>query len=59
VTLAGVQPDSITRAPDGTAAIATAQFTVQNLRRGHYALAIDLAVHDRVRTAFTELVSCL
>jgi IS6 family transposase len=28
---------------------------VQNLRRGHYELATDVAVHDRVRIAFDEL----
>jgi transposase-like protein len=32
---------------------------VQNLRRGHYELTADVPVHDRVRAAFTELVSCL
>ncbi|MDQ6850456.1 MAG: transposase [Actinomycetota bacterium] len=32
---------------------------VQNLRRGHYAITADLAVHDRVRTAFDELALCL
>lgn len=28
---------------------------VQNLRRGHYAITTDLAVHDRFRLAFDEL----
>ena len=32
---------------------------VQNLRRGHYELTADLPLHDRVRAAFDELVSCL
>jgi transposase-like protein len=32
---------------------------VQNLRRGHYELAVDLPAHDRVRAAFTELALCL
>jgi transposase-like protein len=32
---------------------------VQNLRRGHHDLTVDLPPHDRVRVAFTELASCL
>jgi transposase, IS6 family len=28
---------------------------VENLRRGHYEHTADVPVHDRVRTAFTEL----
>jgi IS6 family transposase len=32
---------------------------VQNLRRGHYEITVDLPVHDRVRVAFTELARCL
>jgi hypothetical protein len=32
---------------------------VQNLRRGHYALSVDLHAHDRVRVAFGELAHCL
>jgi transposase-like protein len=32
---------------------------VQNLRRGHPELTVDLPVHDRVRVAFTELAHCL
>jgi len=32
---------------------------VQNLRRGHYAITADVAVHDRVRVAFDELAACL
>jgi transposase, IS6 family len=32
---------------------------VQNLRGGHYAIATDVAIRDRVRIAFTALASCL
>jgi IS6 family transposase len=32
---------------------------VQNLRRGHYAITVDLPVHDRIRLAFTELAAHL
>jgi hypothetical protein len=32
---------------------------VQNLRRGHCALTVDMSTHDRVRAAFTELAPCL
>jgi IS6 family transposase len=32
---------------------------VQNLRRGHYAITVDLPVHDRVRVAFDELALTL
>jgi transposase, IS6 family len=32
---------------------------MQNLRRGHYTLTADVAVHDRVRVAFDELAACL
>jgi IS6 family transposase len=39
--------------------IAAGHAFVQNLRRGHYELAADLPVRDRVRAAFNELVSCL
>jgi IS6 family transposase len=35
--------------------IAAGHAIVQNLRRGHYELTIDLPVHDRVRIAFTDL----
>jgi transposase, IS6 family len=35
--------------------IATGHAFVQNLRRGHYELTVDLPVHDRVRVAFDEL----
>jgi hypothetical protein len=28
---------------------------VQNLRRGHYAITVDLPARDRVRVAFDEL----
>jgi IS6 family transposase len=39
--------------------IAAGHTFIQNLRRGHYDLAADLPPHDRVRTAFTELATCL
>jgi IS6 family transposase len=32
---------------------------VQNLRRGHYELAIDHVPHDRLPGAFAELAYCL
>jgi IS6 family transposase len=32
---------------------------VQNLRRGHYKLAIDVPAHLRVAAAFTELASAV
>ena len=32
---------------------------MQNLRRGHYELAVDQPVHDRVRNAFSELTPFL
>ncbi|MEP7177702.1 MAG: IS6 family transposase [Pseudonocardiales bacterium] len=32
---------------------------VQNLRRGHYELTVELRIDDRVRVAFTELAHCL
>ena len=32
---------------------------VQNLRRGHYELTVDLPVHDRVRVAFDELARAI
>lgn len=39
--------------------IAAGHAFVQNLRRGHYEHTADLAAHDRVRAAFTELADCL
>jgi hypothetical protein len=39
--------------------ISTGHAFVQNLRRGHYELAADHAVQDRVRIAFDELALCL
>jgi transposase, IS6 family len=39
--------------------IAVGHAFVQNLRRGHYELTVDLPPHDRVRTAFTDLAHCL
>jgi IS6 family transposase len=39
--------------------IAAGHAFVQNLRRGHYALSVDLPAHDRVRVAFGELAPYL
>ena len=39
--------------------IAAGHAFVQNLRRGHYTLAVDQPIHDLVRNAFTELTHCL
>ena len=39
--------------------IAAGHAFVQNLRRGHYELTVDMPVHDRVRIAFTDLARCL
>jgi transposase, IS6 family len=39
--------------------IAAGHAFVQNLRRGHYAITNDLALHDRVRVAVDELALCL
>jgi transposase-like protein len=35
--------------------VAAGHSFVQNLRRGHYELTVDLPSHDRVRVAFTDL----
>ena len=35
--------------------VAAGDAFVQNLRRGHYEITVDLPVHDRVQVAFTEL----
>jgi transposase-like protein len=39
--------------------IAAGHSFVQNLRRGHYELTVDMPVHDRVRVAFDELALSL
>jgi transposase, IS6 family len=39
--------------------IAAGRALVQNLRRGHYELAADLPVRDRLGAAFAELAMCL
>jgi len=39
--------------------IAAGHAFLQNLRRGHYAITVDLPVHDRVRVAFAELAQSL
>jgi hypothetical protein len=40
--------------------IAAGHAFVQNLRRGHCGITVDLPVHDRVQTPrFTELALCL
>jgi len=32
---------------------------MQNLRRGHYAITVDLPIPDRVRVAFDDLAGSL
>jgi IS6 family transposase len=39
--------------------IAAGHAFVQNLRRGHYELTVDVPTHDRVCAAFTKLAACL
>ena len=39
--------------------VAAGHAFMQNLRRGHYEITVDLPLHDRVRLAFTELARCL
>jgi transposase-like protein len=39
--------------------VATGHAFVQNLRRGHYEIIVDVPVHDRVRVAFEDLARCL
>jgi transposase, IS6 family len=39
--------------------IATGHAFVQNLRRGHYEIAVDVPIQDRVRVAFTTLTPVL
>jgi transposase-like protein len=39
--------------------VAAGHAFVQNLRRGHYEITVDVPVHDRVRVAFTDLARCL
>jgi IS6 family transposase len=39
--------------------VAAGHAFIQNLRRGHYELTADVAVHDRVPIAFDELALCL
>jgi transposase, IS6 family len=39
--------------------VAAGHAFMQNLRRGHYAITVDVPVHDRVRIAFSELAACL
>jgi transposase, IS6 family len=47
-----------TRVPSART-IAAGHAFVQNLRRGDYAITVDLPVHDRVRVAFAELAVSL
>jgi transposase-like protein len=42
-----------------TRTVATGHAVVQNLRRGHYELTVDLPAHDRERAAFDQLALCL
>ena len=39
--------------------LATGHAFLQNLRRGHYEITVDVPVHDRVRVAFDDLSPCL
>ena len=39
--------------------ISTGHAFAQNLRRGHYAITVDLPIQDRVRVAFDELAMSL
>ena len=39
--------------------VAAGHAFVQNLRRGHYEVAVDSPVRDRVRVPFAELAVCL
>ena len=39
--------------------ISTGHAFVQNLRRGHNAITVDLPIHDRIRVAFDELAMSL
>jgi IS6 family transposase len=39
--------------------VAAGHAFVQNLRRGHYELTVDLPAHDRLRVAFAELARSL
>jgi transposase, IS6 family len=39
--------------------IAAGHAFVQNLRRGHYEITIEVPARDRVRVAFSELAHCL
>jgi transposase, IS6 family len=39
--------------------VSTGHAFVQDLRRGHYELAADVHVHDRLRIACTELAHSL
>ena len=41
------------------AVIAAGHAFVQNLRRGHYELALDVPAHLRIATAFTELAAAV
>ena len=39
--------------------VAAGHAFVQNLRRGHYELTVDLPGHDHIVMAFAELAGCL
>jgi hypothetical protein len=38
--------------------VATGYAFVQNLRRGHHEITVDVPVHDRVQVAFTDHAHC-
>jgi transposase-like protein len=44
---------------DSARTVAIGHAFVQNLRRGHYEIVVDVPVHDRVRAAFDQLALCL
>jgi len=39
--------------------VATGHTFVQNLRRGHYEIATERPIHDRLAAAFNALALCL
>jgi hypothetical protein len=45
--------------PRSASVIARGHACVQNLRRGHYELAIDVPAHLRIAAAFTELAAAV
>ena len=52
---AGLRPTRGLKTIRSLRTIATGHGFVQNLRRGHYEIAVDVPIQDRVRVAFTTL----